>query len=119
MKNALVSIICCYRSTTAWEKVKAPLSVVPTDRIEFVGIDNRLNAHTLPEAYNKGKDQSNGEILVFVHDDVEFLNKEWVEEHEWSVEPILEDTQNEETIANTHTQVPEGSLKPSIRKLAF
>ena len=43
-----------------------------------MGVDNCQSNYTLPQAYNLGKLEARGGILVFVHDDVEFLNKDWL-----------------------------------------
>lgn len=78
MIDNLISIICCYRTEEAWNVLKASLQASPEDHVEFIGVDNRLNEYSLPEAYNTGRQESQGAILVFVHDDVEFLHKDWL-----------------------------------------
>lgn len=46
-------------------------------RSEYIGIDNRDNIHSLASAYNTGVKQAQGDVLVFVHDDVFFLKENW------------------------------------------
>ena len=44
---------------------------------EYIRIDNRSNSHSLCSAYNEGVSKSRGDILVFVHEDVFFMEQNW------------------------------------------
>lgn len=44
---------------------------------EIIIIDNHTNKYSIFEAYNSGLERSSGELLCFMHDDIEFLTKEW------------------------------------------
>ena len=72
-----ISVICCYRDAEQWKKLSSSAKSLSALDIEFVGIDNSSNRYTLPEAYNKGRYESKGRILFFLHDDVSFLLENW------------------------------------------
>jgi len=44
---------------------------------EWVVIDNASGEHTIFSAYNFGADQSQGEILCFLHEDIFFHSQDW------------------------------------------
>lgn len=47
--------------------------------IEYVRIDNRTNRYSICSAYNEGVKRANGDILVFMHEDVFFVEGGWVD----------------------------------------
>ena len=74
---APISVICCYRNSTRWNQFTSEAASLSFSEIEFVGFDNTSNRYTLPEAYNEGSQKARGEILLFVHDDVQFKTSGW------------------------------------------
>ena len=75
--QAPISVICCYRDSTSWKSLMSSAKRFATLNVEYIGIDNSTNQRTLPEAYNRGKDLATGELLLFVHDDVQFKTTGW------------------------------------------
>ncbi len=73
----MISIIVCSIKEPSWKdherNVKATIG---TDH-EYLRIDNRENNYGICEAYNRGAAKSKGDILVFVHEDVFFLERGW------------------------------------------
>lgn len=44
---------------------------------EYIRIDNQDNRHSLGAAYNEGVARASGDILVFMHEDVFFMEGDW------------------------------------------
>ncbi len=70
--SPLFSIIICSIDPAKFDRVTAGYRrVLAGQTIEFIGIHD---AAGICEAYNRGIDRAKGEILIFSHDDVEFVN---------------------------------------------
>ncbi len=69
----MISIICCYTNTEYLKCLKDSLK--DKSNIDWVDIDNRQNLYkSAASALNKGANQAIGEVLIFLHQDVEFLD---------------------------------------------
>ena len=44
---------------------------------EYVVIDNSNNQHSIFSAYNEGVHQAKGDILCFMHQDIDFQSLNW------------------------------------------
>jgi GT2 family glycosyltransferase len=75
----MVSVIVCSRQPHAWDMHQR--NVVKTIGVdyEYVRIDNTAGAYGICGAYNKGITQARGDIFVFVHEDVFFMEPGWGE----------------------------------------
>ena len=73
----MISIVVCSRSNPSWNEHEKNIEATIQADYEYIRIDNRDNEYNICSAYNKGVDLSNGEIIVFVHEDVFFLEKGW------------------------------------------
>lgn len=76
------SIIICTRASTIPDALAQNIRdtiTLPEKTIEYeiIIINNQNNKYSLFEAYNIGVKKSSGEILCFMHDDIEYLNKGW------------------------------------------
>ncbi|HMA64069.1 MAG: glycosyltransferase [Fibrobacterota bacterium] len=73
----MISVIVCSRQNPADETHKnSVLNTIGTP-CEYIRINNRDNAYNLCSAYNTGVSLASGDIIVFVHEDVFFVNKDW------------------------------------------
>lgn len=77
-----VSIIICSRNRSISHELYKNIqeTIFPNGSpytYEIITIDNHDNKYSIFEAYNAGIEQSSGEIYCFMHDDIEFLVKEW------------------------------------------
>ena len=75
-----ISLISCFRTQENWSGLKKSFTDTHGHHVEFFGINNCESKYSLPEAYNEGIQNAQGEILIFVHDDVRFLNTDWLNE---------------------------------------
>ncbi len=73
----MISVIVCSRLNPADETHKKNVMNTIGSPCEYIGIDNRDNTYNLCSAYNTGVSRSKGDIFVFVHEDVFFVNKNW------------------------------------------
>ncbi len=73
----MISLIVCHRNKTLLEALKKSVESTIGVPYEFVIIDNLDNQYTIAQAYNKGANEAKYDCLVFVHEDVEFLTKDW------------------------------------------
>ncbi len=71
----MISVICSTRSRNeAFEKMLRRTSGV--NDIEVLIYENN-NEYSLTELYNKGLNESKNNIVVFLHDDIDILTKDW------------------------------------------
>jgi len=74
----MISVVVCSRKPPEFDlhrrNVTKTAGSVP---LEYVRIDNRDNRYGICAAYNEGVRSSKGEIIVFMHEDVFFMEGEW------------------------------------------
>lgn len=73
----MITVICCFRNLERWTQIKANIKDTSSLALQFIGINNADNSHSLPEAYNYGIENANQPILCFMHDDVDFIANGW------------------------------------------
>ena len=73
----MISIVVCSRQGQHAELHERNVRKTVGTEVEYVRINNKDNAHSLCSAYNEGVDRSQGDILVFVHEDVFFMEPNW------------------------------------------
>lgn len=73
----MISIIICSRTQVLSKDLSENIDNTIDCEYELVVIDNSENHYSIFEAYNLGIEQSKGEYLCFVHDDVLFSTKGW------------------------------------------
>lgn len=73
----MISVIVCSRLDPSNDIHRRNVAATLTVPHEYIRIDNRTNRYGICEAYNEGVYQSNGDILVFVHEDVFFMEPGW------------------------------------------
>lgn len=74
----MISVIVCSRlgsSSGALHERNARKTAL--NGIEYVLVDNSDGRHGICSAYNAGVEKSSGEILVFMHEDVFFMEPAW------------------------------------------
>jgi glycosyltransferase involved in cell wall biosynthesis len=73
----MISIIVCSRQPAEFDVHRRNVAkTIGTDH-EYVRIDNTSNTYGICGAYNQGVSQAKGDILVFVHEDVFFMEPGW------------------------------------------
>lgn len=73
----VLSIIMCSRTQTIKKELSENIQKTIGCEYELIVIDNSHNDKSIFEAYRQGEQQSTGEYLCFVHDDVEFISENW------------------------------------------
>lgn len=73
----LISVIVCSVHPPEWERHQRNVERTIGVDYEYIRIDNRGNPYSLAGAYNEGIRRSKGDLLVFVHEDVFFLEMGW------------------------------------------
>lgn len=68
-----LSVIICTRDDSKWEAVRAHYSLLLA-RVDHEIIRMPNDGTPIAARYNRGFKQSKGELIIFSHDDVEFLN---------------------------------------------
>lgn len=76
---SLISVIVCSRDLNRNKIHKEHIINSAGIPIEYILIDNSTNKHSLCSAYNEGVKKSNGDILLFLHDDVFIVTQNWAE----------------------------------------
>ena len=75
----MISVICCYNDEAQFRDFCASLETQKADW-QLIPIDNRKQTfHSAAAALNFGADQSDGDILVFSHQDIRFLSTDCLE----------------------------------------
>lgn len=73
----MISIIVCSRLDPVVDIHMRNVAATVALSHEYIRIDNRNNRYGICAAYNEGVSQSKGDILVFVHEDVFFMEPGW------------------------------------------
>jgi glycosyltransferase involved in cell wall biosynthesis len=73
----MLSIIICSRTQTVSDKLSENILNTVGCEHELIVIDNSENAYSIFEAYNLGIDNSTGDYLCFIHDDILFHTNCW------------------------------------------
>jgi hypothetical protein len=73
----MISVIVCSRKPLAWDLHQRNVDKTIGCNYEYIRIDNVLNTYGICGAYNKGVEQAIGDIFVFVHEDVFFMEPGW------------------------------------------
>ena len=73
----MISVIVCSRQPATWDLHERNVAKTIGCEYEYVRIDNSANRYGICAAYNKGVEQAKGDILVFVHEDVFFMEIGW------------------------------------------
>lgn len=87
----MLSIIVCSVKDPEWKVHERNVSKTVGAPFEYCRVDNRGKTTGICSAYNKGVDLARGDILVFVHEDVFFLEPGWgtVLEKKFSADPEI------------------------------
>ena len=75
----MISIITCSTNPDFFYLLEKSIKDTCTFDFEIIKIDNSIEKLSLSQAYNKGAKKSQFSYLVFVHEDVEFMNSCWDE----------------------------------------
>ena len=73
----MISVIVCSRLDPSNDLHQRNISKTIGAQFEYIRIDNRNNTYNLCSAYNEGVKRSKGETVVFVHEDVFFMEGGW------------------------------------------
>jgi|GEM_PF-347578 len=73
----MISVIVCSNDYAAYQIHRAHIGATVGCGHEYIRINNIDNTYGLCAAYNIGVDKAVGEYLVFVHEDVYFVTREW------------------------------------------
>lgn len=86
----MISVITCSRKEPSWDIHQRNVRKTAGSDVEYIRIDNRNNHYNLCSAYNEGVKRAGGDILVFMHEDVFFVEGGWVKKiEEKFCEPAL------------------------------
>lgn len=73
----MISVIVCSRKEPSWDIHKRNITKTINTPFEYLRIDNRNNSYSLCSAYNAGIRKATGDIVVFMHEDVFFMEGNW------------------------------------------
>lgn len=73
----MLSIIICSRTKDLSHELRDNINQTIGVDYELIVIDNSLCNKSIFQAYNEGIEKSQGEILVFMHDDVKLCSSNW------------------------------------------
>lgn len=73
----MISVVVCSRRDPSDDLHKRNISKTIGVPFEYIRIDNRNNQYGICSAYNEGVKRSTGSVVVFVHEDVFFLEHGW------------------------------------------
>lgn len=73
----MISVIVCSTKPPEWETHRRNVAKTVGAEHEYLLVDNRAAKLGLCGAYNRALVQARGEILVFLHDDVFFMENDW------------------------------------------
>ena len=87
----MISTIVCSRQNPSWTIHERNIARTAGISYEYLRIDNRDGRLGICAAYNLGVAKSKGDILVFVHEDVFFMECGWgkVLENKFAADPAL------------------------------
>lgn len=77
MAQVQISVIVCSVQDPSWKVHEKNIAQTIGVDYEYLRVDNRGNPRSLAGAYQFGLEQACGEICVFVHEDVFFLEPNW------------------------------------------
>lgn len=86
----MISFIICYLNKQYLSNLSNSIEFTTNVEFEIISIDNSVFNLSLSAAYNQGAKESKYPYLVFIHEDVEFLNTTWSE----SLVSILKNKKN-------------------------
>lgn len=73
----MISIIICSRKPDIPRELRQNIAETIGCEYELIIIDNSKHSYSICQAYNNGLNESNGDILCFMHDDVLFHSTDW------------------------------------------
>lgn len=73
----MISIVTCSRNPQLAQALKENVAKTIGCPFEVIVVDNQDNHYGICSAYNEGGRLATGDILVFVHEDVTFLEENW------------------------------------------
>ena len=73
----MISVIVCSRQPPQWDIHQRNVAKTISAEHEYVRIDNTAKMYGICGAYNQGVSEAKGDILVFVHEDVFFMEPGW------------------------------------------
>jgi hypothetical protein len=73
----MISVVVCSRQPPAWDIHERNVAKTIGAEYEYIRIDNTAKTYGICAAYNKGVERAKGDILVFVHEDVFFMEPGW------------------------------------------
>ncbi len=73
----MISVIVCSRLSPENDLHFRNISKTIGDEFEYIRIDNTDNQYNICSAYNEGVKRSRGDVLVFIHEDVFFMESNW------------------------------------------
>ena len=73
----MLSIVVCSQHKALAEALKKNILETAGVPVEFIIIDNNENNYGIAAAYNKGAAEATGELICFVHEDIQFKTKNW------------------------------------------
>ena len=73
----MISVIVCSKNSPQWDRHERNVKKTIGSDYEYVRIDNTANPYGICAAYNEGVSRAKGEALVFVHEDVFFMEPGW------------------------------------------
>lgn len=73
----MISCIICSRTSDISKDLRQNIDSTIGLEHEIIVIDNSHNNYSIFSAYNEGVRRSNGDILCFMHDDIEYLSSDW------------------------------------------
>ncbi len=73
----MISVIVCARNPSLWDRHRRNVAKTIDAEYEYLCLDNREARVGICAAYNRGVELAQGEVLVFVHEDVFFMRPGW------------------------------------------
>ena len=73
----MISIIICSRTKQLPKALFDNIDNTIGCAYELITIDNSTGKHSIFSAYNEGVRRSNGDILLFRHDDITHISSDW------------------------------------------
>ena len=75
----MISIITCSTNIEFYDLLEKSIKLTCKFNFEIIKMDNSIEKLSLSKAYNKGVKKSKFPYLVFIHEDIEFINLGWDE----------------------------------------
>ncbi len=77
MPSPTISVIVCSRESPQWDFHEKNIGRTIGLSYEYIRIHNQSGQYGICSAYNEGSTRAQGNILVFVHEDVFFMEPGW------------------------------------------